>query len=86
MTVAEEKTHPVTESAIIDFVRACNEIGKAMPDATAEPMLWFVQPEDSLDYTRFVNLQPLETHRELSSYEDDSSSRRVQMPTNKREI
>lgn len=58
LTVAE-KHHSVLQSMMIEFVETCSRIGEnAKPKP--EPQLWFLQPEQSLSYFRFVHLQAME--------------------------
>jgi len=49
----------VRQSMIIEFVHACNEIGKVKPQLPPQPQLWFLQPEQSLSYFGFVKLQTM---------------------------
>ena len=43
---------------IIEFMDTCSRIGEE--NAKPEPQLWFLQPEQSLSYFGFVNLQAME--------------------------
>ena len=54
LTVAE-KYHSVLQSMIIEFIDTCSRIGKEI-----DAQLWFLQPEQSLSYFGFVNLQAME--------------------------
>ena len=55
LTVAE-KYHSVLQSMILEFMDACSSIYNSKP----EPQLWFIQPEQSLSYFGFVNVQAME--------------------------
>ena len=57
LTVAE-KYHSVLQAMIIEFMSTCGRIGEE--NAKPEPQLWFLQPEESLSYFGFVNLQAME--------------------------
>jgi len=53
LTVAA-RSHPVNHASMVEFFKTCRSI-----DGNAIVQLWFLQPEQSLSYSQFVNLQPM---------------------------